>query len=133
MGLDGPRAHVFHNAAPARYARPAGAPRQALRKLILVSNHLPHEVKEAAVLLRARGIDVKRWGRGGDVRNMRLLPKHLDDVDAVVSIGKTVQYALRSRVPVFVYDRFGGPGWLTPDNFDRCAHANFSGRCCRQV
>jgi hypothetical protein len=129
-GLSGTRAHVFHNAAPASFARPAFRPRQALRRILLVSNHLPAELAEAASLLRAEGVDVSHWGRHGDVRNTRLLPQHLDEADAVVSIGKTVQYALRARVPVYVYDHLGGPGWLRADNFAACAFANFSGRCC---
>lgn len=52
--------------------------------------------------------------------------------DLIVSIGKSAPYALASGVPVFVYDHFGGPGYLTHDNFDRAARFNFSGRCCER-
>ena len=132
-GLGGPRAHVFHNAAPAAFKRDAGKPRQRLRRILFVSNHLPPEIAEAAALLRSQGIEAVHWGQSGDVRGARLLPRHLDEADAVVSIGKTVQYALRARLPAYVYDHFGGSGWLTPDNLGATAWHNFSGRCVRRT
>ena len=132
-GLGGPRACVFHNAAPAAFRRDAGEARQTLRRILFVSNHLPPEIGEAAALLRAQGIEAVHWGQSGDVRDARLLPRHLDEADAVVSIGKTVQYALRARVPAYVYDHFGGPGWLSPGNLAAAAWHNFSGRCARRT
>ncbi|MBL6456048.1 hypothetical protein JMJ55_11990 [Belnapia sp. T6] len=122
----------FRNAAPARFHRPPGLPRPALRRLLIVSNHAPEEVLAAAALLRARGITVEHWGAGGDVQGRRLEPAALEDADAVLTIGKTVPYALAMRLPAYVYDHFGGPGWLTEVNFAAAAAANFSGRCCRR-
>ena len=42
----------------------------------------------------------------------------LDHYDCVISIGKTVQYCLVQGIPVFLYDRFGGPGYLNESNYD---------------
>jgi hypothetical protein len=39
----------------------------------------------------AQGVEVIHRGAGGDMRDTRLLPEHLDAADAVVSICKTVQ------------------------------------------
>jgi hypothetical protein len=50
----------------------------------------------------------------------------------VVTIGKTVQYGLACGVPVYVYDKFGGPGYLDRTNFAAAKRCNFSGRCCRR-
>jgi hypothetical protein len=33
---------------------------------------------------------------------------------------------------VYVYDRFGGPGWLAESNVVEAEKFNFSGRCCRR-
>jgi hypothetical protein len=48
--------------------------------------------------------------------------------DFVICNGKSVQYALAANVPVFLYDSFGGSGWLTEDNFADAEWHNFSGR-----
>jgi len=39
-----------------------------------------------------------------------------------------VQYCLLSQTPVYVYDHFGGPGYLTDENYTMAKHYNFSGR-----
>lgn len=52
--------------------------------------------------------------------------------DAVLTIGKTVQYSLSMGIPCYIYDHFGGEGWLTPETFDREAFYNFSGRSTKR-
>jgi hypothetical protein len=52
----------------------------------------------------------------------------LDKFDAVMTIGKTVQYGLCAGKPVYCYDYFGGPGWLNEDNLQAARFHNFSGR-----
>lgn len=131
-GLPEARTLLLRNAAPAGFERPAAAPRPALRRLLVISNHAPPELVEAAALLRAQGIAVAHWGLGGDTTGQRITPEALDAADAVVSIGKTIPYALLGRIPAFVYDHFGGPGWLSEANFAPAAAVNFSGRCCRR-
>ncbi|WP_373355964.1 glycosyltransferase [Pseudoroseicyclus sp. CXY001] len=116
---------LFQNPAPAAFAG-APAPDGPLRRILSVSNHLPDELSAALTRLSGEGVEVIRLGHPGVSR--RLLPEDLATTDAVVSIGKTVQYALRARRPVFVYDRFQGPGWLPPLTEEAEAN-NFSGRC----
>lgn len=61
--------------------------------------------------------------------NYRLLTAELiTEFDVVITIGKTVQYALVAGVPVFVYDHFGGFGYLDQANLAAAADRNFSGR-----
>ncbi|WP_439565214.1 hypothetical protein, partial [Microcella sp.] len=57
----------------------------------------------------------------------------LDGHDAVVTIGKTTQYALVMGVPVYSYDHFGGGGWITEQNLEREHYGNFAGRIERRV
>lgn len=65
-------------------------------------------------------------GEQGVVREVT--PDLISQYDCVFTIGKTVQYCMISSTPVYVYDRFGGFGYLDAENFEKCAYANFSGR-----
>ncbi len=128
-GLESAKIRLFRNAAPATFVPGEGRPID-LRRLLIVSNHAPAEVAEAADLLRADGVEVVRMGKGGDLEGRRIEPADLQGADAVLTIGKTVPYALAARVPVFVYDHLGGPGWLSAETFQPAMRTNFSGRCC---
>jgi hypothetical protein len=129
QGLAPGKTYLFNNAAPPRFWRPGRSYQRKLKSVLLVSNHLPEELGELKAILSARGIAVRHLGLNGDEYG-RLGPKILLEVDAVISIGKTAQYCLATRTPLFVYDHFGGPGYLTAKNIDRAAWFNFSGRCC---
>jgi hypothetical protein len=126
----GVRGQVFGNPAPDTFwSDPAGRPYSAaLGRLLIVSNHLPAELLDAVQGLRAKGAEVRAIGRfpGGEPR--RALLDDLEWADAVVSIGKTVQYAIVNGLPAYCYDHFGGSGWLSSDNFAKNADLNFSGR-----
>lgn len=115
------------NAAPKAFHKPPQKLVKKLRKLLVVSNHVPHELLNALKIADEYGIQIKHLGRAGDYRLINT--DDLDNSDAVISIGKTVQYSLCSAKPVYCYDHFGGPGWLMPDNFKEAEHHNFSGRC----
>lgn len=79
-------------------------------------------------ILKKLGIRVRYFGFKGVQK--RLFPVDIQQVDAVITIGKTVQYAIKVGVPVYCYDHFGGPGWINSENFERAEMFNFSGRCC---
>jgi hypothetical protein len=127
----GPEAQVLnlYNACPDAFWGDVTATDKRLRSVLLVSNHLPQEVVEAFDQPELQDVRVSRVGFGGEI--LRITPEILQGFDAIVSIGKTVQYALKVGKPVYCYDRFGGPGWLTPDNMSRAEAFNFAGRCCR--
>jgi hypothetical protein len=123
---------VFANPAPDGFGGPDGlgdAGDETARDdgpVLVVSNHPPVELLEA---LDDLGGDIVRVGDGADgFEARRVHPELLRSARAVVTIGKTVQYALLARVAVYCYDVFGGPGWLTEENFDEAADRNFSGR-----
>lgn len=118
---------VFHNAAPARFhlSRKRDLPERP-RKILVVTNHRDPTLMQVVNLLKEHA-EVQHIGRTGTV--LPVTHTLIQSVDLVVSIGKTVQYALASKTPVFVYDRWGGPGYLNAGNFDRASYFNFSGRC----
>ena len=59
---------------------------------------------------------------------MFITPQLLSKHDVIVSIGKTIQYALVAGIPAFNYDHFGGDGYITLENlnFERFYH--FTGK-----
>lgn len=48
--------------------------------------------------------------------------------DVVITIGRTVQQCMCLGIPVYCYDHFGGPGYITLDNIEFNERMNFSGR-----
>ncbi|MCX7356742.1 MAG: hypothetical protein NT015_01120 [Alphaproteobacteria bacterium] len=117
---------VFHNAAPDMFWKEPPRPPTTLRTLTIVSNHMPSELAAAKAILEQRGLHVRHMGMGEDYR--RIDVADIDESDALVSIGKTVIYGLARAKPVYMYDHFGGDGWLTRANFEQSSFYNFSGR-----
>lgn len=120
---------VLYNPAPESFniEQPIG---DKLKKLLIVSNHIPAEINSSIELLKERGVEVTVFSvrQGDDSKYQRVTAGTLNGYDAVISIGKTVQYALLGRMPVYCYDRFGGPGYLSTQNFSKACKLNFSGR-----
>lgn len=121
------RVHLFRNAAPAAFwSAKAEPPGTTLRRLVVVSNHPPPEVLGAVRRLSRAGVKVTRIG--SEHRPRLIEPADLLQADSVVSIGKTVPYAIALGRPAYIYDRNGGDGWLSADNLARNFTNNFSGR-----
>ncbi len=127
LGLSEDQVIVFPNAVPSSYwGRPKEFHNEILTRVAIVSNHPPMEVLRAAEILKERGLDVVHIGIGGIPQLMS--PDLLLHYDAAITVGKTVPYCFALKVPVYCYDHFGGPGWLSADNVDLAGHNNFSGR-----
>lgn len=122
------RLAVYPNPAPMDFVERRHSIRPELGRILIVSNHTPVELLQAVDSLKARGIEVDRLGDVVEDACSLTTPDLLDRYDCVVTIGKTVQYCLVQGIPVFIYDRFGGPGYLTADNYEQTARFNFSGR-----
>lgn len=97
------------------------------KKVAAISNHRPLEL-DTTLNIHTRHFNVYKYGKKDYTQ--RITPKFLKerDFDFVVCNGKTVQYAMRAEKPIFLYDNFSGCGWLTPQNFEKAAWFNFSGR-----
>lgn len=123
------RVRPFYNAAPLAFSAPPSPP-GPLKSVLLISNHAPPEATAALAMLADKGVSTRHIGIGHDYRLIQ--PADISRADAVVSIGKSVTYAIAQRKPVFMYDHFGGDGWLTPENFVHSQTYNFSGRPVRK-
>lgn len=121
---------VFYNAAPDAFFRDRPSVGGRLKTITVVTNHPDPDLFQALEVL-SRTCDIRRIGQG--LPDYQLVtPQTIHDSDLVIAIGKTVPYALAARTPVYVYDHFGGPGYLRPDTFANARRHNFSGRCCER-
>lgn len=101
------------------------------RSIMLVSNHIPTELHLAVEILQSKGLKVAKFGFGQ--KNYKRIGK--DDIekhDVIITIGKTAQYGILAKRPVYCYDRFGGPGYIVLENAQTALDYNFSGRCCNR-
>lgn len=117
---------VFPNYAPEEYTRSVYKAPVTLRNICIVSNHVPEELEAATQILVTNDINIDIYG----IRHTQKLvtPELLLNYDAVITIGKTVQFALVMGMPVYCYDIHGGPGWLNSENYINAKYHNFSGR-----
>lgn len=99
---------------------------KSLKNIAIVSNHIPQEVKEAKKLLESNGYNVQIYGIEG--KRELIDDKILKKYDVIISIGKTVQYAMSLQIPIYVYDIHGGEGYITLENLEKNREKNFSGR-----
>ncbi|ROW33332.1 hypothetical protein [Neisseria animalis] len=125
FGIPPQQVTVSHNAAPDEFVQ-ANTGLAQLKKIAVISNHPPTEMVEAAKLLGQNGVTVDFIGMR--TTQVEITPQLIGGYDVIVTIGKTVQYALLSHKPVYCYDHFGGCGYLNHDNFEIAKHHNFSGR-----
>lgn len=118
---------ILFNAAPERFHKKPSERVSTLKNILVVSNHLPVEISNALQILKKKGINARIIGRKYERKLIE--PSDFDDVDAVITIGKTTQYSLVSGTPVYCYDHFGGPGWLDDETFAKAEYFNFNGSC----
>lgn len=95
------------------------------KKIAIISNHVVDELRELPQVMREDcEIDYIGVEFTPKVVNAELLQKY----DLIITIGRTVQQCFASGIPVYVYDCFGGPGYIHDDNFEEAEANNFSGR-----
>ena len=118
---------VLPNPAPEEFSKIIIEPNKSVKKVLIVSNHVPPEIFSAGKLLNKKGISVT-YASTDSIKPLLIDAVYISRFDVVISIGKTVQYCLTAGVPIYVYDYFGGPGYINTDNFLASEEKNFSGR-----
>ena len=93
-----------------------------------ITNHRPAELISAMIDYSDK-IEFVFMGKGTEFYE-RIDSDRLANIDPnfIICNGKTTQAAFMAGIPVFLYDQFGGCGWLTESNFERAEQFNFSGR-----
>lgn len=121
---------LFPNPAPDSFIIEKNNPKD-IKKVLIVSNHPPQEIKEASQILQHQGIQVSFIGKLKGKYEV-ITPETLKNYDVVITIGKTVQYCLILNTPPYIYDHYGGCGYLNNSNYKKAGYANFSGRGFRK-
>ncbi|HGZ70671.1 MAG TPA: hypothetical protein ENK74_04670, partial [Nitratifractor sp.] len=91
-GLESSDVQLFPNSVPHNFfLSPKTLYAKELQRVAIVSNHLPKELYELKKLLQSRDKRVDIYGLGNRVE--LISPEILREYDAIITIGKTVQYA----------------------------------------
>ena len=122
--------HTFYNAAPEEFFLTREGYKNRPENILVITNHSDKSLLGAVKILR-KSFKVKHIGLSGS-GNALITPTHIREADLVIGIGKSAQYALASRTPLYIYDHIGGPGYLDSDNFSRALRYSFTGRCCER-
>ncbi|MFV0362908.1 MAG: hypothetical protein ACK5LL_07455 [Suipraeoptans sp.] len=117
---------VFPNYADADYFDKYSPDRRydRITKIAVISNHIPEELIALRDIKKEWEIDLI----GESFKPQLVTAELLLEYDLVITIGKTVQFCMALGIPVYVYDYFGGPGYINQDNFEKADKYNFSGR-----
>lgn len=118
--------YIFKNSANQTFFDKFSDKKNVLNKVAIISNHVPEELKQLKNMMENQGISVEVLGAGDDQKlvNSSLLISY----DLVITIGRTVQQCFACGTPVYVYDYFGGPGYINEENIQKAEDFNFSGR-----
>jgi len=108
---------------------PQGAlPERARRLLLLSNNLLADRMAMLEVASRAAGLELRRTGgSSSDLQATDIRPA-LAEADIVVGYGRSVLEAMACGRAAYVYDRHGGDGWVTPQNYPDLEADGFGGR-----
>lgn len=99
--------------------------RYHLKRIAVISNHVPEEIIELKELMKNE-YEIEFIGM--EYNPYHVTAELLGEYDLIITIGRTVQACFAAGVPVYVYDYFGGPGYIDSSNFELAERNNFSGR-----
>lgn len=128
-GFDVSKSFLFPNYATKDYFDYGQSHNQINKKLksvCVVSNHVPTEICDCCKLFEKEHIKCDIYGYGN--KYIKIDVNVLKKYDLIISIGKTVNYALAMKKAVFCYDRFGGDLFITKNNIKKSFDWIFSGR-----
>lgn len=123
-GFDTSNSYILPNYATQECFDIAYSNKSKIKKIIIVSNHLPIELKNFADLAVSKGIKVDIFGMGYKVEF--ITPELLAKYDLVISIGKTIFYSLAIGIPSYTYDENVSVGYITMDNVEENLKNNFA-------
>jgi hypothetical protein len=106
----------------------AGGPlRERPRKAVLLSNYLKGDRRRALTdAWEARGVECVQVGL--PTRMELDVVSAIADADIVVAKARAALEGMSCARAVYVFDEFGGDGWVTPDNYGRMEADNFAGQ-----
>jgi hypothetical protein len=112
--------------------RPRGASRERARRVLLLSNYLDGpRLRLLEDVCRDLDLELTRLGSAG---TPTIAPQAaMTDADIVVGYGRSVVEAMAMGRAAYVWDRAGGDGWVTPDNYAALEADGFAGAATGDV
>jgi len=106
--------------------RAAGGPLPVARRVLVLSNYLPDDrLRMLEDVCAELGLEVSRVGDGaGPTIDPR---PALAAADIVVGYGRSALEGMAMGRATYVWDRAGGDGWVTPENYTALEADGFSG------
>ncbi|MCF6376192.1 hypothetical protein L2K70_01080 [Nocardioides KLBMP 9356] len=105
---------------------PLSAPHAPPRRALVLSSYLdgaPRQALEDA--WGAHGVELVSLG----IDDVDLAPElRMNDVDVVVGKGRVVLEAMACGRPAYLFDSFGGDGWVTPETYPAIEADGFTGQ-----
>jgi hypothetical protein len=106
----------------------AGGPiREHPRRALILSNYL-HGARRRALVEAWEAAGVECVQVGAPTRSELDPVSAIADADIVVGKARAVLEGMSCARAVYVFDEFGGDGWVTPDNYARLEADNFAGQ-----
>jgi len=129
MGIEESKVLVFDNPAPKIFFEYSDD-KKSNSYFLFISNHPPKEAVEAMKILSDKGEKIVHIGRGSKwAVSKEVTPFDIAGASVVISIGKTIQYSIAMKKTFYIYDHFGGDGFIeSANNFKENSFYNFSGR-----
>ncbi len=125
-GCNKDKIKLFPNYATNEYFNCKFKINNKVKRICIVSNHVPDELVEFKVIAERNDIKV-------DIFGIQYTPKYIDSkllskYDVIISICKTIYYAIAMGKCAYCYDLYGGYGYINKDNIENAYSYNFSGR-----
>ena len=116
--------YVFKNSVSDNFFSLPKRNNYTLKNIAIISNHVPEELYALKEQLNEYNVQIIGAGNTPAL----VTPTILSNYDLIITIGRTVQQCFAANIPVYVYDHFGGPGYITKENIQKAQDFNFSGR-----
>lgn len=117
----------WYNPAPAEFGLLPKRNGKLKKIAVISSSHPTNEVMDIREEIERHGIEIDYIG-GYNNNTQRVDASLYDKYDLIIGIGKNAKYSLVSGVPIYIYGRFGGPGYVKDQSFKISKAYNFSGR-----
>ena len=108
---------------------PVGTIRARPRRAVILGNY-PDRIQVVREAWERRGIEVSQVGAGQQRFDIAAA---LESADIVVGKSRAAVDAMACGRAVYVYDTFGGDGWVTPDTYAAMEADHFAGQATDRV
>lgn len=123
-GYDTSDVYLMPNSATDEYFNTTWQGDGTLKKIAIVSNHPQTELKQFKEFAENEG-DFQVDIYGMHHKYELVTPELLSEYDLIISVAKTIYYALAIGIPAYTYDESCTVGYITCDNYKENLNNNF--------